>query len=47
MIYSDPVTTTKGSSAVPVDLGSSPSGFYTLILRNNNDQVIRKILVKK
>jgi len=46
-IYSSPVITITGTTVIPADLGSAPSGLYTLILSNNSDQVVRKILVNK
>jgi len=46
-IYGDLVITVNGTTVTPVDLGSAPGGLYTIILRNDRDQVIRKILVNK
>lgn len=46
-IYDDPSIKIKGTTVIPVDLGSVPSGLYTIILHNDRDQVIRKILVNK
>ena len=46
-IYGDLVITINGTTVIPVDLGSAPSGLYTIILRNDFDQVIRKMLVNK
>jgi hypothetical protein len=46
-IYGDPVININGTTTTPVDLSQAPSGLYTIILRNDNDQVIRKMLVNK
>jgi hypothetical protein len=46
-IYGDLVITINGTTVIPVDLSPAPSGLYTIILRINDDSVIRKILVKK
>ncbi|MGA2822768.1 MAG: Ig-like domain-containing protein [Bacteroidales bacterium] len=46
-IYGDPVITVKGTVITPIDLGSAPSGLYTIILRNDSSQLIRKMLVNK
>jgi hypothetical protein len=46
-IYGDLVITINGTTATPVDLSPAPSGLYTIILRSDSDQVIRKMLVNK
>jgi len=44
-VYGGHTITVAGTLVTPVDLGDVPAGLYTVILRNANNQVIRKILV--
>jgi len=46
-IYGEQSITAKGTQVTPIDLGSVASGLYTIILRNADNQVIRKILVSR
>jgi len=46
-VYGEHNITVNGTLVTPVDLGSVASGLYTIVLRNNDNQVIRKILVNK
>jgi hypothetical protein len=46
-IYGDQAFTVQGTSITPVDLGSVPSGIYTVILHNSEHDIIRKIVVNK
>ena len=46
-VYGEHTITVKGTQVTPVDLGSVPSGLYTIVLRNTDNQVVRKILVNK
>jgi len=46
-VYGGHTITINGTLVTPVDLGSVASGLYTIILRNTDNQVIRKILVNK
>ena len=44
-VYGDRSILVDGSTTTTVDLGRIPAGFYTVILRSANNQVVRKILV--
>jgi len=46
-VYGDRTITVNGTLITPIDLGQVPGGLYTIILRNADKQVIRKILVNK
>jgi len=46
-VYGEHTITVNGTLVTPVDLGSVASGLYTVVLRNSDNQVIRKILVNK
>jgi len=46
-IYGDHTITVNGTLITPIDLGSVASGLYTIVLRNTDNQVIRKILINK
>ncbi|MCX6280445.1 MAG: T9SS type A sorting domain-containing protein [Bacteroidetes bacterium] len=46
-IYGDKSISVNGTKVTPVDLGPVPNGLYTIILRTNDNQVVRKILVNK
>ena len=46
-IYGDRSLTVKGNSITAIDMGKVPAGLYTVILRSENSQVTRKVLVNK
>jgi len=46
-IYGDKTINTDGISIVPVDLGSVPAGLYTVILRNSESNIIRKVVINR
>jgi hypothetical protein len=46
-IYNGKSITVNGKIDVPVDLRPIPSGLYTIILRNNDNMMVRKMLVDK
>ncbi len=47
IVYRDKTITVKGTTITPVDLGSVPAGLYTIILRNADNQIIRKMIVRQ
>ena len=46
-VYGGHTITVNGTLVTPIDLGSVASGLYTVVLRNTDNQVIRKILINK
>jgi len=46
-IYGDHTIIVKGTTVTSVDLGPVPSGLYTIILRNSENQAVRKFMVNK
>jgi len=46
-VYGEHTIPVNGTLVTPIDLGSIASGLYTIILRNADNQVIRKILINK
>ncbi|MEI7662297.1 MAG: T9SS type A sorting domain-containing protein [Bacteroidota bacterium] len=46
-IFGDKTITVSGTTLVPVDLRPIPAGLYTVILKNNDNQVVSKILVNR
>jgi len=46
-VYGEHTITVNGILVTPIDLGSVASGLYTVVLRNTDNQVIRKILINK
>lgn len=46
-VYGERTITVTGTMVTPVDLSSVPGGLYTLILRNGDNQITRKILINK
>ncbi len=44
-IYAGQAITVKGNAITPIDLRPIPGGLYTIILRNPNNQVARKIMI--
>ncbi|MCX6288122.1 MAG: T9SS type A sorting domain-containing protein [Bacteroidetes bacterium] len=46
-IYGGQTITINSSKVTPVDLGNVPAGVYTIVLRNADNRVVRKILVNR
>ena len=46
-VYGERTITVTGTMVTPVDLSSVPGGLYTLILRNGDNQITRKIIINK
>jgi trimeric autotransporter adhesin len=46
-VYGGHTITVNGTLVTPIDLGSVASGLYTVVLRNTDNQVIRKVLINK
>jgi len=46
-IYNGHSITVKGTTITDLDLGCVQGGFYTLILRNAGERIIRKLLIQK
>ncbi len=47
MVYGDHSITVSGTTVIPVYLGTIASGLYTIVLRNDGNHAIRKILVNR
>jgi len=46
-IYSKQTVLVNGITLIPVELGSAPSGLYTVVMHYKDNQLLRKILVNK
>ncbi len=46
-VYGEHTITVNGTLVTPIDLGSVASGLYTVVLRNTDNQVVRKMLINK
>ncbi|MCX6280443.1 MAG: hypothetical protein NTU51_00590 [Bacteroidetes bacterium] len=46
-IYGNKIIDVNGTTVIPVDLGPVSGGLYTVILRNSDHKVVRKILVNE
>jgi len=44
-VYGNKITTVNREAIIPVEMGTVPGGLYTIVLRSNDNRVIRKILI--